>query len=72
MVGASKASYRGCWAEVNTKEEEGETALIAATYRGHIDIVKALLEAGADLNARDKNGKTALTYAEEKSHSETV
>ena len=47
-------------------------SLIRAAGRGHIDTVKALLEAGADLNAKDKEGKTALMYAKEKNHTEIV
>jgi len=34
-----------------------------ACMRGHISVVKALLDKGADINAKDKDGKTALWYA---------
>ena len=34
-----------------------------ASERGHTDVVKVLLEKGADVNAEDKEGKTALMGA---------
>lgn len=56
-------------ADVNTADEEtGDTPLILATSRNHLDIVKFLVENGADINATDKNGATALTIASHMSH----
>jgi len=37
--------------------------IIAATVRGDTEIVRALLDAGADINARDGNGWTAIRWA---------
>ena len=53
--------------------EEGETALIMAAkhkyYNGETpektEIVKLLLENGADVNIKDDVGKTALDYAKQ-------
>ncbi len=39
------------------------TALIAASSRGHPEIVKLLIEAGADINVQDEEGFTALYWA---------
>ena len=39
------------------------TVLMKAAAGGNKDVVKALIEAGADLNATDSNGDTALDYA---------
>ena len=40
----------------------GATGLMEASYRGHFDIVKYLMDSGSDLNVRDKYGKTALMF----------
>ena len=47
-------------------------ALLGAAYNGHTDIVKILLEAGADVNARDGYGLTALQLAEKYRRAEIV
>lgn len=40
-----------------------ETALVVAARRGNLEIVKILLNAGADINAKTKYGDTSLTAA---------
>jgi hypothetical protein len=63
-----RALKRG--ANINTRISEsnrfqkGTTALMLATIRGHADIVKLLLENGADIHAENADGKTALSYAQ--------
>lgn len=42
---------------------DGVSPFIAAASEGHLEIVKALLKAGADVNARDKDGTTAIMAA---------
>jgi len=37
--------------------------LIIASKRGHIEIVRMLVEKGADINVKDKHGNTALMHA---------
>ena len=39
------------------------TPLIAATYHGHVEVVKFLLESKADPNLADDEGSTALLHA---------
>ena len=46
--------------------EKGETALILAAWRSTENIVKLLLDNGADKTIKDKKGKTALDYAKKK------
>jgi ankyrin repeat protein len=49
---------------INETDTNGETALMAACKKGNKDIVKLLLEKGADVNIRKyKNNRTALMFA---------
>ncbi len=48
--------------KINYQEEYG-TALHAASYKNHLEIVKSLLEYKADPNIVDEQGTTALIYA---------
>ena len=50
-------------ADVNTADEDGQTALMAAAERGHVAKVRLLLAHGAKADAKDKVGRTALRYA---------
>jgi ankyrin repeat protein len=59
-------------AEVNARDSEGETALMAASAGGHRDIVQKLLSKGAQVNAKSKPGVTALMYASLSGHREVV
>lgn len=49
--------------DVDKRDENGRTALIAAARRGHAQIVGMLLEEGCNVNATDTSGRTALIYA---------
>lgn len=51
---------------------EGTTALHLAAYGGHIDVVKFLINAGADVSAFDFPGLTALHWAAYKGHKDIV
>ena len=51
-------------ADIETKNNDGLTALMSASRYGNLEIVKLLVESGADINnAKDNIGNTALTYA---------
>jgi uncharacterized protein len=43
--------------------ESGQTALIDATVRGYIDVVRVLLEKGAKVNDQDVNGRKPVDWA---------
>lgn len=48
---------------VNATDSQGETALIIAARKNALDIVRLLLDNGADPFAEDLKGRTALSYA---------
>ena len=50
----------------------GNTALIIASLNGHLDVVQALMSAGADLNVQGQHERTALSFASEEGHLEVV
>jgi len=50
-------------ARVNVRDEMGMTALVHAVNRGDVEVVDALLQAGADASIADEGGTTALMYA---------
>ena len=51
-------------ADLNAKEEDGETPLHVAALRGPKETVELLLAKGADVNAKDENGVTPLHWPE--------
>jgi ankyrin repeat protein len=59
-------------ANVNVRDEHGNTALIEAARNGHDDVVRTLLGAGADVKAKNDEGKTALMLAAQGGHEETA
>jgi ankyrin repeat protein len=59
-------------ADVNGRDEGGNTPLIEATRFGHDDVVQALLVAKADVKVKNDEGKTALMLAVEGGHDEIV
>jgi ankyrin repeat protein len=52
--------------------DKGMNSLIFASWKGHQDIVRLLVDAGADLNFRSQTGATALVYAASGGHEECV
>jgi hypothetical protein len=51
-------------ADVNAREPARQrTALMMAAAAGDLELVRAMLEKGADVHARDAQGKTALDLA---------
>lgn len=50
-------------ADLETKNDEGETALILASWYGSPEIVDLILKKGANINAQDKLGFTAIAKA---------
>ncbi|RSL45995.1 hypothetical protein CEP53_010521 [Fusarium sp. AF-6] len=50
-------------AQIDEPDIVGETPLMYAARLGHVDQVKALVDAGADVNVKRKNGSSALSIA---------
>jgi ankyrin repeat protein len=59
-------------ADVNDKDNDGETALHKAVAGGHRSAVVALLTHGADMGEKDSKGRTPLMVAAENGHAEIV
>jgi len=68
----SKAAFRGDVGEVErflrngadpNERQMGITPLMTACNRGHVNVVKVLLDGGAHVNAKDWEGWTALMAA---------
>jgi ankyrin repeat protein len=59
-------------ANINAKDEYGNTALILAAHKGHTEIVKLLMDSGADVNAKNIFSNTPLMVASWRGHPEVV
>jgi len=55
-------------ANINTRDKNGMTPLMHASYNGYADIVEILLKKGANVNKKNNNGETALMLAKVKQH----
>ncbi|XP_034094823.1 KN motif and ankyrin repeat domain-containing protein 1-like isoform X1 [Gymnodraco acuticeps] len=59
--------------DVNAKASQaGQTALMLAVSHGRTDMVRALLDQGADVNLQDDEGSTALMCSSEHGHAHIV
>ncbi|XP_049889317.1 KN motif and ankyrin repeat domain-containing protein 2-like [Epinephelus moara] len=62
-----------CGADTNIQDNQGTTALMFASERGHTHIARLLLERSqCDLTLTDKRGQTALSIAMQGSHTDTA
>lgn len=53
-------------ANINITNEKGWTPLVMAAFNQHMETVKVLVGAGADLNHQSVNGTTVFMYAKTK------
>lgn len=60
---AARLLLKGKVGDVNAQNENGETSLMRAVDRGEIEVVKSLLERGANVNLSDVLGNTAAVRA---------
>jgi ankyrin repeat protein len=54
--------------DINHKNDQGESAILAATQEGHKEVVQILLDAGADINQPNSDGETALAIVTRNRH----
>ena len=52
------------------KHNDGHNPLSRASLMGHVDVVKLLIEQGADINAKNNYGGTPLHLASEEGYTE--
>ena len=57
---------------IDAINHEAQTALMIAAARGHIAVVRALCEAGADTSVEDGTGRKAEQIAREAGHEQTA
>eukprot|EP00899_Mesostigma_viride_P000659 jgi/Mesvir1/10594/Mv16596-RA.1 len=55
-----------------SRDKEGNTPLLIAAFRGHLETARLIVENGADVNAVNKNGWTPLVAAAERGHLDIV
>jgi ankyrin repeat protein len=58
--------------DLNIQDNEGNTALMRAVQRNDINMIKQLIEKGADVNKRIYNNNTALLYAVKNKNTEII
>jgi hypothetical protein len=56
-------SVRNSKLDINSKDKDGQTALMIATMYNYVDTLKKLLKNGADINAKNNVGMSALMIA---------
>ena len=59
-------------APVNAQTDVGTTALMFAAAFGRVEVVRLLVENGADIHIQNGHNYTALSLAEERGHQEVV
>ena len=63
IVLEKKGVHLYCGADLNARDDEGQTLLHTATNTRKIEVIHVLLDRGADINARDDKGQTPLHAA---------
>ena len=59
-------------ADVNAADNDGDTPLHNAAWKGHREMIELLIARGADIRARDSRGNTPLDEAIQRGYAEVV
>ncbi len=57
---------------MNMQNNDGLSALMIASENGHSNVIKVLIEKGAQVNMQNNDGLSALMIASENGHSNVV
>jgi ankyrin repeat protein len=57
---------------LESSNNRGDRPLALAAWRGHLRLMRLLIERGANINARGNRGNAALHYAAQKGHAEVA
>ena len=70
LAGVKQHLQKG--ADVNSKDKDGYTPLMAAAINGNLDVVEILVGEDAEVDARAADGNTALELAKVNRHPDVV
>ncbi len=57
---------------MNLQDEDVWSALMMASQNGHAEVVKILLENGAQVNLKNKSDRSAFIMASQNGHAEVI
>ena len=73
VINKTILALKATGADINQCDLRGATPIMYATWNSFpVDVIKTLVENGADYNARDLNGKSVLDYAYDYNADQTV
>ena len=53
---------------LNIPDPKGFTPVFTAVYEGHVDVIKALCDLGANIDTPNKDGYTLMFFAAKRGH----
>lgn len=62
----------GNGAKVDTRDKNGDTALLRSAKSGNSAVMEILLDSGANSGLRDKNGRNALTISAQRADQKSI
>ncbi|XP_047117148.1 G patch domain and ankyrin repeat-containing protein 1 homolog isoform X1 [Schistocerca piceifrons] len=71
-VSSVSSLLKGRESNINTVDQYGWTVLMCAAASGSLDVVKLLVDSGADIDVKDRSGNSSLSIAEKMKHFHVV